>query len=37
VVGLRNEYKVFIGKNERKKPLGRLGQRWKHNIKGNLK
>jgi hypothetical protein len=31
----RNAYKVFLGKPERKRPLGRLTHRWEDNI--NLK
>jgi hypothetical protein len=30
---MRNEYKISVGKPERKRPLGRPRHRWKNNIK----
>jgi len=33
----RGVYRVFVGKPERKRPLGRLRHRWEDNIKVNLK
>jgi hypothetical protein len=33
---VRNAYKMFVGKPERKTPLGRLRRRWKDNIKVDL-
>jgi hypothetical protein len=32
----RGMYKVFVGKPERKRPLGRPRHRWKDNIKLDL-
>jgi len=32
-----NYYSVLVGKQEGKKPLGRLRNRWEDNIKMNLK
>jgi hypothetical protein len=32
---MRNAYKIFVGKRERKRPLGK--RRWEHNIKMNLR
>jgi len=29
----RGVYRVFVGKSEGKRPLGRLGRRWEDNIK----
>jgi hypothetical protein len=34
---MRNEYKILVGKLERKKPLGRPRCRWKGNIKMDLR
>jgi len=34
---MRNEYKILVGKPERKKPLGRPRCRWKGNIKMDLR
>jgi hypothetical protein len=34
---MRNTYRIFIGKNEGKRSLGRPGHRWKDNIKMNLR
>jgi hypothetical protein len=28
----RNAYRIFVGKPERKRPLGRLKRRWENNI-----
>jgi hypothetical protein len=33
----RNAYKIFVGKPEGKKPLGRQRRRWMDNIKMNLR
>jgi hypothetical protein len=33
----RNVYKVFMGKPEGKRPLGRLRHRWVNNIKMGLR
>ena len=33
----RNAYRVFVGKPERKRPLGRLRHRWEDNIKMDLR
>jgi hypothetical protein len=30
---IRNEYKMFLGKPEEKRPLGRHSHRWKYNIR----
>ena len=32
----RGEYKVLVGKPERKRPLGRSRRRWEDNIKMDL-
>jgi hypothetical protein len=32
-VGLKNSYRVLVGRPEGKRPLGRLRRRWKDNIK----
>ena len=37
MVERRDVYKVFVGKSEGKKPLGRPRRRWKRNIKMDLK
>jgi hypothetical protein len=38
VIGeIRNAYEVLVGKPEGKNTLGRLGRRWKDNIKRMLK
>jgi len=29
---MRNAYSIFVGKPEGKRPLGRPGRRWEHNI-----
>jgi hypothetical protein len=34
---VKNTYKIFVGKPEGKRPLGRHRRRWKDNIKTNLK
>jgi len=34
---VRNAYKIFVGKPERKKPLVRLMQRWEDNIRMDLR
>jgi hypothetical protein len=34
---MRYAYIVIVGRHERKKPLGRPGRRWKHNINIDLK
>jgi hypothetical protein len=34
---MRNTYKIFIGKPERKRPRGRPRRRWEDNIRMNLK
>jgi hypothetical protein len=33
----RNAYRIFVGKPERKRPLGRPRRRWVDNIKMDLK
>jgi hypothetical protein len=33
----RNEYRILVGKPERKRPLGRPGRRWVDNIKMDLR
>ena len=33
----RNAYKVFVGKPEGKRPLGRPRYRWEYNIKMDLR
>jgi hypothetical protein len=35
--GMRNAYKIFLGKPEGKRPLGRTGRRWKDNIGMDLR
>jgi hypothetical protein len=30
-------YRVLVGKQERKRPLGRSGRRWENNIKMDLR
>jgi hypothetical protein len=32
-----NAYRILVGKPEGKRPLGRLGRRWKTNINMDLK
>jgi hypothetical protein len=32
----RNAYRIFVGKPERKRPLGTLRRRWEDNIKMDL-
>jgi hypothetical protein len=34
---MRNEYKILVGKPERKRPLGRPVCRWEADIKMDLK
>jgi hypothetical protein len=34
---MRNVYKIFVGKPEGKRPLGRFKHRWEDNIKINFK
>jgi hypothetical protein len=34
---MRNIFMVFVGKYERKRPLGRPQHQWEDNIKPNLK
>jgi hypothetical protein len=34
---MRNAYKIFAGKLEDKRPLGRLRRRWEHNIRMDLR
>jgi hypothetical protein len=34
--GKRNAYRIFVGKPEGKRPLGRQRRRWVDNIKMNL-
>jgi hypothetical protein len=34
---MRNAYKIFVGKSEGKRPLGRPRRRWKDNIRMNLR
>jgi hypothetical protein len=34
---LGNEYKILVGKPERKRPLGRPRRRWENNIKMDLR
>jgi hypothetical protein len=33
----RNEYRILVGKPERKRPLGRPKRRWEHNIRMDLR
>jgi hypothetical protein len=33
----RNAYRVLVGKLEAKRPLGKAGRRWEHNIKMDLR
>ena len=33
----RNAHRVLVGRPERKRPLGRLQQRWEDNIKMDLR
>jgi len=33
----RNVYKIYVGKPEGKRPLGRLCHRWEDNIRMNLR
>jgi hypothetical protein len=33
----RNAYRIFVGKPEGKRPLGRTRRRWMDNIKMNLR
>jgi hypothetical protein len=33
----RNAYRIFVGKPEAKRPLGKPRHRWEDNIKMNLK
>jgi hypothetical protein len=33
----RNEYRIFVGKSEGKRPLGRPRRRWVNNIKVDLR
>jgi hypothetical protein len=33
----RNAYRVLVGKPEGKRPLRKLGHRWEHNIKMDLR
>jgi hypothetical protein len=35
--GGRNEYRVLVGKPERKRPLGRPRRRWENGIKMDLR
>ena len=32
----RNQYRILVGKPERKRPIGRLTRRWEGNIKMDL-
>jgi hypothetical protein len=34
---VRNAYRIFVGKPEGKRPLGRLRRRWEDNIKMELR
>jgi hypothetical protein len=34
---MRNAYNIFVGKLERKRPLGRPRRRWEENIRTDLK
>jgi hypothetical protein len=34
---MRNAYKIFVGKSEGKRPLGRPRRRWEYNIKMHLR
>jgi hypothetical protein len=34
---VRNAYKILVGKREGKRPLRRLRNRWKNNIKMDLR
>jgi hypothetical protein len=34
---LRNEYKIFVGRPEQKRPLGRPRHRWEDNIRMELR
>jgi hypothetical protein len=33
---MRNVYKIFVGKSEEKRPLGRRRRRWEENIRIDL-
>jgi hypothetical protein len=33
----RNAYRILVGKPEGRRPLGRSGRRWVHNIKMDLR
>jgi hypothetical protein len=33
----RNAYRILVGKPEGKRPLGRLGRRWKDNIVARMR
>jgi hypothetical protein len=33
---MRSEYKIFVGKPEGKRPLGRPRHRWEYNIRIDL-
>jgi len=35
--GMRNAYKILVGKSEQKRPLGRPRRRWEHNITMDLR
>jgi len=37
VAQVRNAYKIFVGKPEGKRPLGRPRHRWENNIKTDLR
>jgi hypothetical protein len=37
ILEMRNEWKMLVGKPERKRPLGRPRRRWKDNIGMNVK
>jgi hypothetical protein len=37
VVEVRNVRKIFVGKPERKRPLGRLRRTWEDNIRKGLR
>jgi hypothetical protein len=35
--GMRNAYKIFVGKPKGKRPLGRPRRRWENNIRKDLR
>jgi hypothetical protein len=37
MVEKNSTYRILVGKLEKKRPLGRPGQRWKYNIKVDIR